>query len=115
MQKPWHIENTLRERVQGWEPWQGSYYELSMAYRWLSHQERLGLLQCAWSDVNLLGVVESPEQFGHPWHDPATVDPADASHCYGYIRLVDGLYWLLRISVRKNAPWRTLSRPFSLQ
>src|SRR6266567_6330438 len=90
MQKPWHIENTLRERVQEWEPWHGSYYELSMAYRWLSHQERLGLLQCAWSDVNLLGVVESPEQFGHPWHDPATVDPADASHCYGYIRLVDG-------------------------
>ena len=113
MQKPWHIENTLRERVQGWERWHGSHYELSMAYPWLSHQERLSLLQYAWSDVNLLGVVESPEQFGQPWHDPATVDPADASHCYGYIRLADGhlIGCGSYFTSWENATWFTLYIP----
>jgi hypothetical protein len=89
MQKPWQIESTLQESVHGWEQWYGSHYEVSMAYPWLSHQERSGLLQCAWSDINLLGVVQTPDQFGQPWHDPAAMEVADASHCYGYIHLAD--------------------------
>jgi hypothetical protein len=90
MQKLWQIDKTLWESVYGWDQWHGSHYEVSMAYPWLSHQERTFLLQCAWSDDNLLGVVESPDQFGRGWQEPASVDPADANHCYGFLRLANG-------------------------
>jgi hypothetical protein len=52
------------------------------------------------------------------------LDPVEGGHAVEFARLAhtfealegtSSLYWLLRISVRKNAPWRTLSRPFSLQ
>ena len=90
MQKVWQIDETLLESVYGWDQWHGSYYEVSMAYPWLSHQERSGLLQCTWSNDHLLGVVESPDQYGQGWQEPASVDPADANHGYGFIRLADG-------------------------
>jgi hypothetical protein len=90
MQEQWHIAKTVIEHVQSREQWHGSYYELSMAYPLLSQPERLRLLQYAWSDTNLLGVAETPDQFGQPWHDPATIDTTDARHAYGYIRLTDG-------------------------
>ena len=89
MQKQWHVDKTIRESALGWEQWHGSHYELSMAYPLLSQQERLHLLRCTWSDVNLLGIVETPDQFGQPWHDPAPRDATDAHHSYGYIHLTD--------------------------
>ena len=90
MQKQWNIDQIVQERVRRWEQWSGSHYELSMAYPLLSQPERAHLLQYAWSDASLLGVVEVPDQFGQPWRDPTTTDTTDARHVYGYIRLIDG-------------------------
>jgi hypothetical protein len=92
MQKAWEIDEATVGRLRNQENWQGSFYELGLAFalQQLNQQRRSQLLQEVWNTPYLQGVVRERKDFGKSWLPPAAASTEADHHCYGCIRLNNG-------------------------
>jgi len=89
MQEGLGIDDAVIRLCRDWDNWGGSFYELGFRFDPGSFDQdaRLHLLCHVWHHPPLLGVVELPDDFGHPWlGTDDLLHTEDAWHYYGCIR-----------------------------